>query len=91
MILILKKSKNLFIVILGIHAVIIYFALCLSICIIVFLGTACIMVLSVLFPLKLLLGWKGYFKICKYTFLIFEKGNKQKIVSGFLGFVSILF
>ena len=26
-----------------------------------------------------------------YTFLIFEKGDKQKIASGFLKFVSILF
>ena len=32
-----------------------------------------------------------FFKICKYTFLIFEKRDKQKIVPGFLRFVSILF
>ena len=44
-----------------------------------------------LFPLKLLLVWKAYFEICKYAFLIFEKGDKQKTVPGILKFVSILF
>ena len=31
-----------------------------------------------------------FFKICKYTFLVFEKEDKQKIASGFLKFVNIL-
>ena len=43
-----------------------------------------------MFPLKILV-WKGYLKICKYSFLIFEKGDKQKIVPGFSKFVSKLF
>ena len=30
-------------------------------------------------------------KICKYAFLILEKGDKQKIAPGFLKFVSMLF
>ena len=34
---------------------------------------------------------KGCFEIRKYAFLIFQKGHKQKIVPGFLGFVSKLF
>ena len=32
-----------------------------------------------------------FFKICKYSFLIFEKKDKQKIALAFLGFVSMLF
>ena len=33
-----------------------------------------------------------FFKVCKYTFLIFEKkGISEKIALGFLRFVSILF
>ena len=32
-----------------------------------------------------------YFEICKYAFLIFEKGNNQKIVPGISRFVSMLF
>ena len=32
-----------------------------------------------------------YFEICKYAFLIFEKGNNQKIAPGILRFVSIHF
>ena len=30
-----------------------------------------------MFPLKILV-WKGYLKICQYSFLVFEKGDKQK-------------
>ena len=32
-----------------------------------------------------------FFKICKYTFLIFEKGISKIIAPGFIGFVNILF
>ena len=32
-----------------------------------------------------------YFEICKYAFLIFEKGDKQKTVPGILRFVNMLF
>ena len=73
-----------------IHAVIIYFALCLSIFIMIFMSIICIMYLCRLFPLKSLLVWKGYFEICKYVFLKFEKGMSKKIASGSLGFVSVL-
>ena len=32
----------------------------------------------------------GFFRICKYTFFNIWQRNKQKIASGFLGFVSII-
>ena len=38
------KSENFFYSNLGIHAVIIYFALCLSVCVIVFIRIVCIMI-----------------------------------------------
>ena len=32
-----------------------------------------------------------FYRICKYLFLIFEKGMSKKIVLGFLGFACMLF
>ena len=32
-----------------------------------------------------------FFRICKYAFLIFEKGVSEKIAPGFLGFLSVPF
>ena len=66
----------------GIHAVIIYFALCLSICIMVFMRIVCIMVFMLIdISIK-----RGVFKICNIW-----KGYEQKIVLAIFRFVNMLF
>ena len=63
-ILICSKEKSLksFYNNLGIHAVIVYFTLCLSICVIVFMGIVCIMVFMWTVSFKIIIiSMKGTF------------------------------
>ena len=65
----------------GIHAVIIYFALCLPICIMIFMRIICIMIFMYIdISIK-----RGVFKISNIW-----KGYEQKIVKGIFRFVGML-
>ena len=69
----------------GIHAVIIYFTLCLSICIIVFMQI-------VSFKIIIIISMKrGILRFVSMLFSIFEKTMSKKIVPGILRFASMLF
>ena len=73
----------------GIHAVIVYFDLCLLICIMIFMSIASFKIIIIKRDEQQ--SCAGFLKICKYTFIVFEKGDKQKIGQAFLKFVSMLF
>ena len=63
----------------GIHAVIIYYTLSLSICIIVFMGIACIIVFMWIVSFKIIISMKwGILRFVSMLFLIFEKGMSKK-------------
>ena len=63
------KSKNFFITIMGIHAVIIYFVLCLSICIMVFIRIICIMIFIYIVFFKIIINMKRVFWDLQVFFL----------------------
>ena len=79
----------------GIHAVIIYFALCLSICIMVFMRIVCIMVFMYIVSFEIIIisssMKRGVLRFVSMLFLIFEKAMSKKIAPGILRFVSMLF
>ena len=63
----------------GIHAVIIYYTLSLSICIIVFMGIVYIIVFMWIVSFKIIISMKrGILRFVSMLFLIFEKGDEQR-------------
>ena len=76
----------------GTDAVIIYFALCLSICIMVFMTIISIMIfIWVVFFQTIIVMKKGIFRFVSMIFYIFEKGMRKKTLLGIFRFVSMLF
>ena len=76
----------------GIQALIIYFALCLLICIIVFMRIVCIMVFMWIVSFKIFIIMKrGVLRFVSMFFQYLKKGISKKTVPGILRFVSMLF
>ena len=74
-----KKSKIFFIIIMGIHAVIIYFALYLSICIRVFVRIVCIMIFTQIVSFKIISMKRSIFRFVSMLFQIFKKCISKKL------------
>ena len=78
--------------IIGIHAVIIYFALCLLVCIMAFMRIVCIMVFMWIVSFKIFIIMKrGVLRFVSMFFQYLKKGISKKTVPGILRFVSMLF
>ena len=90
-----EKKQKIFYNNLSIHAVIIYFTLCLSIHLIVFMGIVCIIVFMQIVSFKIIViiisMKRSVFRFVSMPFLIFEKRMTKKIAPGILRFVSMLF
>ena len=73
------KSKKKFYNNLGIRVVIIYFALCLSVCVMVFMRIICIMVFMVIVSFKIIIISikRGVLRFVSMLFLIFKKAMSK--------------
>ena len=87
------KSKKKFYNNLGKRAVIIYFALCLSVCVMVFMSIICIMVFMLIVSFKIIIISikRGVLRFVSMPFLIFEKAMSKKIAPEMFRFVIMLF